>query len=380
MRIFHNLNVDFLGKRKIFYVVSLALFLIGLLNVVFRGLSFGIDFKGGSEIVLQFDKKIDIAQVRTNVDKIGLGNVEVRTFGGETGALIRTELQEVPTDVYPKVVANIEAEIKKIAPNINFSVVEKTTNSITYAFTSPDTTNYISDQLFLNGYQTSKVSEEPDNKQLTVSVGISDWIKENLRQTIKDNNFNVLKEDRVGPKVGNELKQDAVIAVFLSLIVILIYLGFRFKFVFAVGAVAALFHDVLITLGLYAALYGVIPGLNLDIDLSVVAAFLTLVGYSINDTVIVFDRVRENMKIHKTLPLLDVINKSINQTMSRTIITAFTTLLAVFVLLLLGGDVLRAFAFTLLFGIIIGTYSSIFVASAFVLEYAERTKKKVQFS
>jgi preprotein translocase subunit SecF len=149
--------------------------------------------------------------------------------------------------------------------------------------------------------------------------------------------------------------------------------------VFAVGAVAALFHDVLITLGLFAALYGVIPGLNLDIDLSVVAAFLTLVGYSINDTVIVFDRVRENMKIHKSIPLIDLINKSVNQTMSRTIITAFTTLLAVFVLLVLGGDVLRAFAFTLLFGIIIGTYSSIFVASAFVLEYANRTKKKVQF-
>ncbi len=380
MRIFHNLNVDFLGKRKIFYIVSLALFLIGLLNVIFRGLSFGIDFKGGSEIVLQFDKKIDIAQIRTNVDKIGLGNVEVRTFGGETGALIRTELQEVPQAVYPKVVENIETEIKKVSPNISFNVIEKTTNSITYAFPTPDTTNYISDQLFLNGYQTSKVSEELDNKQLTVSVGISDWIKENLRQTIKNNNFNVIKEDRVGPKVGNELKQDAVIAVFLSLVVILIYLGFRFKFVFAVGAVAALFHDVLITLGLYAALYGVIPGLNLDIDLSVVAAFLTLVGYSINDTVIVFDRVRENMKIHKTLPLKDLINKSINQTMSRTIITGSTTLLTVFILLLLGGDVLRAFAFTLFFGIIIGTYSSIFVASAFVFEYVERTKKKVQFS
>ena len=118
--------------------------------------------------------------------------------------------------------------------------------------------------------------------------------------------------------------------MFLSLLVILIYLGFRFKFIFAFGAVVALFHDVLITLGLYAALYGIIPGLNLDIDLTVVAAFLTLVGYSINDTVIVFDRVRENMKIHKTAPLIEVINKSINQTMSRTIITAFTTLLAVF--------------------------------------------------
>jgi preprotein translocase subunit SecF len=380
MRIFNNLNVDFLGKRKLFYFFSLALFLIGLFSVVFRGLSFGIDFKGGSEIVLQFEKQIDIAEIRKDIENIGLGNVEVRTFGGETGALIRTELQEVPAAVYPKVVNSIEAEIKNIIPNVEFNVVEKTSNSITYSFPNPDTTNLVSDKLFLAGFQTSKVSEEPDNKQIDISVGISDWIKQNLRDKVKDNSFSVIKEDRVGPKIGDELKRDAVIAVFLSLVVILIYLGFRFKFIFAVGAVVALFHDVLITLGLYSALYGVIPGLNLDIDLSIVAAFLTLVGYSINDTVIVFDRVRENMKIHKTLPLIEVINKSINQTMSRTIITAFTTLLAVFVLLVLGGDVLRAFAFTLLFGIVIGTYSSIFVASALVLEYANRTKKKVQFT
>lgn len=380
MRVFHNLNVDFLGKRRFFYMFSLALFVIGLLSVVFKGLSFGIDFKGGSEIVLQFEKQIDIAEVRKDIENIGLGNVEVRTFGGETGALIRTELQQLPEDVYPTVVKRIEDEIKKIIPNVPFNVVEKTATSITYSFPNPDTTNLVSEKLFAAGFQSGKVSEEPDNTQIDVSVGIADWIKENLREKIKNNSFNVIKEDRVGPKVGDELKRDAVIAVILSLLVILIYLGFRFKFVFAIGAVAALAHDVLITLGLYAALYGVIPGLNLDIDLSVVAAFLTLVGYSINDTVIVFDRVRENMKIHKTLPLIDVINKSINQTMSRTIITAFTTLITVFILMLLGGDVLRAFAFTLFFGIIIGTYSSIFVASALVLEYAEKTKKKVQFS
>lgn len=380
MRIFHNLNVDFLGKRKIFYIFSTVLFIMGLLSVIFRGLSFGIDFKGGSEIVLQFEKQIDIGEVRKDVENIGLGNVEVRTFGGETGALIRTELQEIPADIYPKVVEGIETEIKRIVPGVPFNVVNKTTSSITYSFPNPDTTNLLAEQLFASGFQTNKVSEEPDNKQIDVSVGIADWIKQNLRDKMKGNSFSVIKEDKVGPKVGDELKRDAVIAVFLSLVVILIYLGFRFKFVFAVGAVAALFHDVLITLGLYSVLYGAIPGLNLDIDLSIVAAFLTLVGYSINDTVIVFDRVRENMKIHKTLPLMDLINKSINQTMSRTIITAFTTLLAVFILLLLGGDVLRAFAFTLLFGIVIGTYSSIFVASALVLEYAERTKKKVQFS
>lgn len=380
MRIFHNLNVDFLGKRRFFYLLSLVLFLIGIINIASRGLVFGIDFKGGAEIVLQFEKQINIAQIRANVENIGLGNVEVRTFGGETGVLIRTEMQDIPADVYPKVVNNIEEDIKNIIPDVNFNEVERTNNSITYSFPNPDTTNLVIDQLGSLGFQTSKVSEELNNKQMNVRVAISDWIKINLKDKFKDNPFTVLKEDKVGPKVGEELKRDAVIAVLLSLVVILIYLGFRFKLVFAVAAVVALFHDVLITLGLYAALYGVIPGLNLDIDLTIVAAFLTLVGYSINDTVIVFDRVRENLKIHKTQSLYEIMNKSINQTMNRTIITSFTTLLAVFVLLLFGGDVLRAFAFTLLFGIVIGTYSSIFVASAFVLDYAERSKKKVQFS
>lgn len=380
MRIFEKLNYDFLGKRKLFYYISAALFLVGLLNVAFRGLNFGIDFKGGSEIVLQFEQTIDIGTVRSHIENIGLGNVEVKTFGGETGVLVRTELQQIPADVYPGVIQNINKEISETAPGVEYTVVDSSSTSITYSFPNPDTTNYIVDRLYTAGLQVSRVSEEPDNLQMIVGLGIADWIKENLREKMKDNPFRVLKEDRVGPKIGDELKRDALIAVIFSMIAILIYLGFRFKFVFAVGAVAALFHDVLITVGLYSVLYGVIPGLNLEIDLTVVAAFLTLVGYSINDTVVVFDRIRENMKIHKTMDLQEVINKSINQTMSRTIITGITTLITITILMLIGGDVLRAFAFTLFFGIIIGTYSSIFVASAFVLEYATKTKKKVQFT
>lgn len=380
MRVFHNLNVNWMGMRKTFYILSIALFLLGLLNVVFRGLVFGIDFKGGSEIVLQFEKPVDVANVRNDLANIGLGAVEVRTFGAETGILVRTELQEIPKEIYPKVVDRIRENINKVMPGVPYKIVDSTVNSVTIEFENPDTTNTMIAELFAQGFQTGKVSEELDNKQMLVRVGIADWIKEVLREKIKNNLFQVVKEDRVGPKIGEELKRDAVLAVLLSLVVILIYLGFRFKFVFAVGAVAALFHDVLITVGLYAVLYGVIPGLNLEIDLPVVAAFLTLVGYSINDTVIVFDRIRENMKIHKTMALEELVNKSINQTMSRTIITGLTTLLAVFVLFLLGGDVLRAFSFTLLFGIIIGTYSSIFVASALVVDYAQKTKKKVQFS
>ena len=380
MRIFESLNVDFLGKRKIFYIVSTSLFLIGLITVLIRGLQFGIDFKGGTEIVLQFQKPIQISSIRGDVENIGLGNLELKTFGSETGVLVRTELQELPRSIYPKVVANINLAIDNIMPGIEKKIVDSTaTNSVTYSFSNPDTSNILVDKLFNAGFQTGKVSEEQNNTQMVVRVGISDWIKSNLREKVKDNSFTVIREELVGPKIGSELKQDALIAIFLSLIVILIYLAFRFKFIFAFGAVVALFHDVLITVGLYAVLYGVIPGLNLEIDLTVVAAFLTLIGYSINDTVIVFDRVREEMKIHKTTPLKDVINMGINKTMSRTILTGGTTILTVFVLLIFGGEVLRAFAFTLFFGIIIGTYSSIFVASALVLEYANRTKKRIQF-
>jgi preprotein translocase SecF subunit len=379
MRFFKDFKYDFLGKRKFTYILSASLFLIGVISALTRGFQFGIDFKGGSEIVLQFEKPINISEVRADVENIGLGNIEVKTFGGETGVMIRTELQAIPAEVYPNVREGIEQQIEKLLPGVPRRIIDSSASSVTYAFENPDTANQIIDGLFAAGFQSGRVSEEPDNVQMLVSVGIADWIKENLREKIRDNSFIVLKEDRVGPKIGEELKRDAVLAVFFSLLAILIYLGFRFKFIFAFTAVAALFHDVLITLGLFSLLYGLIPGLNLDIDLTIVAAFLTLIGYSINDTVIVFDRVRENLKIHKTRPLVDIINSSISQTMSRTIITGGTTLLTVFVLLIFGGEVLRAFAFTLFFGIIIGTYSSVFVASTLVYDYAVMYNKKVEF-
>jgi preprotein translocase subunit SecF len=379
MRIFENLNYDFLGKRKIAYIISTTLFLVGVIGVIIRGFQFGIDFKGGTEIVLQFQNPIDISNVRKDVENIGLGNVEVKTFGSETGVMIRTEEQIIPAALFPKVVEGIEDQIEKTLPGVPKTISDSTATSITYEFANADTTNQLVDALFAAGFQSGRVSEEPDNKKMIVRVGIADWIKENLSAKITDNPFIVLKEDVVGPKIGAELKEDALLAIFFALLVILVYLGFRFKFIFAFGAVLALFHDVLITLGLFAALYGIVPGLNLEIDLTIVAAFLTLIGYSINDTVIVFDRIRENMKIHKTRPLADIMNTSISQTMSRTVLTGGTTLLTVFVLLLFGGEVLRAFAFTLFFGIIIGTYSSIFVASTLVYEYATKYKKKVEF-
>ena len=380
MRILENLNYDFLGKRKIAYSISITVFLIGLISVLVKGLEFGIDFKGGTEIVLQFEDPVDVGVIRTYVENLGLGSAEVKTFGGATGIMVRTEEQIIPPGIYPKVVENIESAIEKYFPGIERNIIDSTSaSSVTYEFANPEITNAVIDKLFEAGFQSAHVSEELDNKQMIVRVSISDWIKENLSDKVENNPFIVLKEDIVGPKIGEELKKDAVLAIFFALIVILLYLGSRFKFVFAMGAVAAIFHDVLITLGLFAALYGLIPGLNLDIDLTVVAAFLTLIGYSINDTVVNFDRVRENLKIHKTRPLYDIINTSISQTMSRTLITSGTTLITVLVLLIFGGEVLKVFAFTLFFGVIIGTFSSIFVASALVYEYAEKYKKKLEF-
>lgn len=379
MRIFEHIHIDWLGKRKLFYTISISLFLIGWTTVFVRGLKFGIDFKGGTEIVLEFQKPVDVSSLRNYMGNIGLGNVELKTFGGSNRVLVRTELQELPRSFFPKVIENINTSIDKIFPGLQAKVVDTTATSVTYQLASPDTTNLLVSGLFREGYQTGKVSEEATNTQMVVRVGIADWLKENLKTKLGDNSFNVIKEDHVGPKVGNELKTNALLAIFISLIGILIYLAFRFKFIFALGAVVALFHDVLITIGLYAALYGVIPGLNLEIDLTVVAAFLTLIGYSVADTVIVFDRVRENLKIHKTMNLEELINQSVNRTMSRTILTAGTVLMAITVLLIFGGEVLRAFSFTLFFGTITGTYSSIFVASALVLEYANRAHKKVQF-
>jgi preprotein translocase subunit SecF len=375
MRIFDDLNIDFVGKRKTAYVISSILLLVGIVSILFRGLELGIDFKGGSEIALKFEQPISISDIREDLSNIGLGNIEVKTFGGDIGLLVRTELQSIPADIFPSVTESIEKSIDKIMPGVNKTRVETTDRSVTYQLDSASVARELSTRLFEAGFQTIT---EGENRML-VRVTVADWIEEVLREKLPDNPFVIQKEDKVGPKIGEELKQDSIIAVFFALIVILIYLGFRFKVVFALGAVAALFHDVLITLGVFSLLYGLVPGLNLEISIIVVAAFLTLVGYSINDTVVVFDRVRENLKIHKTAKLEDNINKAINKTMRRTIVTSATTLFVVTILLLFGGEVLRGFAFTLVFGILIGTYSSIFVASSFVIEYANRRAKKIEF-
>jgi len=305
MRFFGKTNIDFMGNRKIWYSISGTLILIGLISVVFKGVNLGIDFIGGTELIVQFQRDVEIGDVRSAMNRAGFGKAEIKTFGSSRDILLRTPEQGVGSE-------------------------------------------------------------------------IADRIRASLRQSFPTNAFIVQKEDKIGPKIGAELRRDAVYAVFASLLAILIYLGFRFKFVYGIGAVVALFHDVLITLGFVSLCDGIIPQLNLEFSQTMVAAFLTLVGLSVNDTVVIYDRIRENQKIFRSMGLIEVINKSVNETLSRTIITSGTVFLVLVVLVFFGGEVIRGFAFALLIGIVTGTYSSIYIASAIVVEWAERTKRKAR--
>ncbi len=202
------------------------------------------------------------------------------------------------------------------------------------------------------------------------AVGVGDSIIAHFKSEFGDENVILRSNDDVGPKVGKELRRKAIYAILISLVVILFYIRIRFQnFRFAVGAIVPLFHDVLITIGVFAVL-------NMEISLPIVAAFLTIVGYSLNDTIVVFDRIRENLKTLRKEKYNDIINVSINETLSRTIVTSITTLFVVLILFFFGGDVIKNFAFALIVGIIIGTYSSIFVASPILIEWENRISKQ----
>lgn len=305
MRLFGKTTIDFMKTRRVWYTVSATVLLIGILSLIFKGVNFGIDFLGGTEIVARFDSPVDIGSVRNAMNKVGFTKAEIKTFGSSRDILIRTVEQGVGSE-------------------------------------------------------------------------IADKIRGGLKEAFPTNNFVVQKEDKIGPKIGAELRRDAVYAIIASLVAILLYVAFRFKFIYGVGAVVALFHDVLLTLGFVSICDGLIPGLNLEINQNMVAAFLTLVGLSINDTVVIFDRIRENQKIFRAMGLAEVINKSLNETLSRTIITSGTIFMVLMVLLLFGGEVNHGFAFASVVGIVTGTYSSIYIASAIVVDWSERTKKQAK--
>ena len=280
--------VNFNKFYKLFNLISISFVVVSVLLLFFKGLNYGVDFKGGTLIELRSnDKSINITSLRQSFNKMNLGDFNVKKFGNENDFLIKIEKKD-----------------------------------------------------------TSANAIEIIKKDLTLSIGDS---------------FNFRRVENVGPKVSTELLKSGVIAIALSLAAMLFYIWIRFEWQFSLGAILALFHDVIITLGLFSLF-------NLEINLSIVAAVLTIVGYSMNDTVVIYDRVRENLRKFSDIKIYELTNISINETLSRTIITSATTLLALVSIYLFGGEILKGFSLAMIMGVIFGTYSSIYIANPILVK------------
>ena len=288
-------HINFNKYFRPFNIVSIILIIISLGFLVFKGLNYGVDFKGGTLIEVRSNNPdTDISRIRATFKNMNLGDVSVKNFGKENDFIIKIE-KKLNND--PNFINNIKQNVTKNALDLDFRRVES-----------------------------------------------------------------------VGPKVSSELLKAGVIAICLSLAAMLIYIWIRFEWQFSLGAILALFHDVILTLGIFSLF-------SLEINLSIVAAVLTIVGYSMNDTVVIYDRVRENLKKNSDLKIFDVTNLSINETLSRTIITSITTLLALFSIFIFGGEILKGFSLAMIFGVLFGTYSSIYIANTVLvrLKVSQRT-------
>ncbi|MBZ5636185.1 MAG: protein translocase subunit SecF [Acidobacteriia bacterium] len=364
MELFKNTNFDFLGKKWPFIGLSLVLTAAGWISIGMKGMQYGIDFKGGALMSLRFAQEPPVQQIRSALENKLPGEISVQQISGKPEVLIGTEIKD-------------EKEL-----NANRQLIEDTLRGM---FGSSggniDLNNSsaieLADRLRGPLQQAGVPLSEQDLQDLCAAImtyraghggilrsadelsgvkGVTPKVIEVLKANVSLGPFTILSTDMVGPKIGGELRRQAVLATLYALAGMLVYIAFRFEWIYGVAAVVAVFHDTLITIGLFSLF-------NKPISLTVVAALLTLVGYSMNDTIVVFDRIRENLKMVRRESLENIINLSINQTLSRTVLTSGLTLLTALALWLFGGDVLNGFSFALVAGIIVGTYSSVFVAS-----------------
>ena len=370
MEILRDTNINFMKYRNFWIIVSLILVVAGIFSIFVHGkLNVGVDFAGGTQINLQFKDRPDVNRLRQVLGGAGLEEFTIQSFGEEeeNEVMVRTRLTEGQEQrSLEKVVAALDRELnpgQTGKPDINQIGADALAALLTQA--DPDrlgpngaaryaqTAQKIIEQRRTAGLFTSW-------DQLAGAGGLSQQGLQALQQRANLGSYAVLGVESVGPQIGKELRKQGFYAVLLSMIGMLVYIWIRFELRFGVGAIMGCLHDVIVTLFLFALA-------GYEFNLTTVAAFLTLIGYSVNDTVVIFDRIRENMRKTRRKPLAEIMNESINQTLSRTILTGGSTLLAVGSLLALGSDVIKGFAFVLLVGIVVGTYSSIYVASAFAL-------------
>jgi preprotein translocase subunit SecF len=355
-------SFDFMGKRKIALAISTAINVLSLVGVLVFGLNFGIDFEGGIAVQVRAKQgTVHLDELRSTLGNLGVGEVSLQEFGDPSTALIRVQRQEGNAQC----VANAERVMKRRAGD-GWTVKPGPTGSGDVEFNAPQALDGASwrDAVSRVGL-TLQERQLPRGNTSTAKVDMTvdqraEWCQQVAIKLVEDtisNQYELRGTESVGPKVGEELMHSGIIAVLATLAAIAIYVWFRFEWQFGVGALVALLHDVLCTVGLFVLL-------RLDFSLTALAALLTIAGYSINDTVVIFDRVRENMRRYKKMGLIELLNFSINETLARTLMTSGTVFVAVLALVLFGGPVLYSFSIAMLWGVIVGTYSSIWVASA----------------
>lgn len=392
MDLFANTNIDFMKWRKFWIAVSVATMLLGVVGYFWHGkLNFGIEFVGGNQITLGFQQPVEPETIRQALERAGIG-AQVQRFGeAEANQVLIKVAAGEGADAANQKVTSAEAVLAVVRNLMGVTASDKKDlNNIGSATLTDVLVQYDPDGLLAQGpdaaraaYQT--VAESVLAKRRTQGVfrsldevaavpGVSAAAASTLRNVAETGKMAVLANDAVSAQIGKEIRTRGAWAIVLALLGMATYIALRFELPYGVGAVVASLHDVLVTLGLF-----IVAGF--EFNLTTIAAFLTLVGYSVNDTVVVFDRVRENLRKNRRGNLLEVMNHSINQTLSRTIMTGGTTILASLSLFLFGGDVLRGFAFVMTIGVIVGTYSSIYIASPFAelwIRFADqwRTKHK----
>ena len=386
MEFFRDTNIDFLGKKWYFLTFSLIFSVAGLLSMAFwHHIPLGVDFRGGTIVYVKYAHTPDPAAIHSEIERAGLKNARVQRIGqaANNEVLIALDIQETSEQALDKGKNQIIQALEKNATagkqDLNNS------SSLTIA-------NYLleKDPLHLgsggdaNPRYIAIAQAMVDYRDKTKGgvLGSIDELKSaadaaavaSLQDNFYVSDFGIRNVEIVGPQVGQQLRKQAILAALYSLAGMLVYLGLRFEWIYGVAAVLTVFHDTLITVGAFSLL-------NWEISLTVIAAILTLIGYSNNDTIVVFDRIRENIKLLRRDKLADIVNKSINQTLSRTILTAGLTFLTVLALFLFGGEVLKGFSFALVIGILIGTYSSIAIAAPILVAYqewrGERGKKPI---
>ncbi|HZQ24615.1 MAG TPA: protein translocase subunit SecF [Terriglobales bacterium] len=376
MEFFKNPNFDFLGKKWYFLAFSLVFSVAGILSMLlWHGIPLGVDFRGGTLVTLKYSHRPDNNLIRAAMDEAGLKNARIQSFGNPANneVLIDLDVQETSEQALDRGKNQIinALEAKAHAPAGKQDLNNASALTLTDYLLQKDPQHLGTDANQRYSAEAQAIVNYRDKSRGGVLASFDELkgvVDPSVVTALQDgfflSDFGVKNVDIIGPQVGAQLRRQAVLATVYSLAGMLVYLWFRFELIYGVAAVVTVFHDTLITVGAFSLM-------NKPLSLTVIAAILTLIGYSNNDTIVVFDRIRENIKLLRREKLADIVNKSINQTLSRTILTAGLTFLTVLALYVFGGEVLRGFSFALVVGILIGTYSSIAIAAPILVAYQD---------